>query len=135
RPWLRRVGGDGEKMTVADAAAGKGNRAHRLRQKALRNGRGSLGGVEGEGNVGLPVREQLPGGRTALREAFSRSPEMRVQRVEIGPEGCGRRRKTVFLKRLLHDRRGVGIEFEQRLFQESGAEKIRRLGIGQPSRM
>ena len=90
---------------------------------------GGLVGVEGEADHQLAVGHHLADGGRRLRKLLARAPQVRVQGVQVGPQrraGAGQRLGCEGLVQ----RAAVGVELQQRLLQEGGADEGRRARVG-----
>ncbi len=122
-------------MGVADGAAVKHEDAGGLRQAVVQDQGGGIRRVERDRDVELAVVEQLELGRPGGREHLAAAPQVRVQRLEIGPQRRGRLGEGgAARRRLLQDRR-VRREFDEDLLQERRADEVGRRGVGEAARV
>ncbi len=121
-------------MHVRQRAAIMDIGANAVRQLAAGDRRRGIRRVEGDGDIHLAVAQKLALRRIVERIGLAAAPQVRRRRVEPVPERRRHRIEVAVLGRLV-ERRGILDRFQQDLFQEGQADKVRRLRIGKAARV
>ncbi len=117
-------------MRITNGAVIEHEAADGIGQFIIGNSGAGLGRAEGYRHINLAISHQAALCRPVLRKHLAIAPELRMQRIKIGPKPGGLVGK--FFCRYRHQQFCRVVDYLiQRLFQEGRAEEIRRLRIGE----